>query len=376
MVILGQYDMNGRLAKTLKILLVVVLVVVILVYAKPFLVPLTFAGLFAMLLFPVSLRFEKWGVNRGLSIFFSILLFVVVIGGILSVLWWQLSDIAKNSGEIEKNMNARISELENYISKNFGISIRKQQQIIDEQKESGGSVGSFVTKMVSSIGSFLTGLLLTLVYVFLFLFFRQHLNKFIMMLVPASSKQNTQEIIDGIKKVAQQYITGLSWMILCLWIMYSIGFSIVGVKYAVLFAVLCGMLEIVPFVGNLTGNIITIFAVLMQGGSGGMIIGVLITYGIVQFLQTYILEPLVVGSGVHINPLFTIAGIVAGEMVWGVPGMILAIPIMGMAKIICDHIEPLKPYGFLIGEEKKSKRGVVDKVKGWTKQRAKVKSEN
>ena len=93
----------------------------------------------------------------------------------------------------------------------------------------------------------------------------------------------------------------------------------------------------------------------------------LITYAIVQFLQTYILEPLVVGSGVNINPLFTIGGIVAGELVWGVPGMILAIPTMGMAKIICDHIEPLKPYGFLIGEEKKSKTGLVDKVKGWFK---------
>ena len=217
--------------------------------------------------------------------------------------------------------------------------------------------------MAASIGGFLAGLLLTLVYVFLFLFFRQHLNKFILMLVPSSNKQDTQAIINGTKKVTQQYITGLSWMILCLWIMYSIGFSIVGVKYAVLFAVLCGLLEIVPFVGNLTGNIITIFAVLMQGGTSGMILGVLITYGIVQFLQTYILEPLVVGSGVNINPLFTIAGIVAGEMVWGIPGMILAIPVMGMAKIICDHIEPLKPYGFLIGEEKKSKRGIVDKVK-------------
>ena len=93
--------------------------------------------------------------------------------------------------------------------------------------------------------------------------------------------------------------------------MYSIGFSIVGVKYAVLFAVLCGLLEIVPFVGNLTGNIITILAVLVQGGSGGMIIGVLITYASVQFIQTYLLEPLVVGSGVNINPLFTIAAFMA-----------------------------------------------------------------
>ena len=191
------------------------------------------------------------------------------------------------------------------------------------------------------------------------------------MQVPKTEKKNTEQVIFEARGVAQKYLTGMSWMILCLWIMYSIGFSIVGVKYAVLFAVLCGLLEIVPFVGNLTGNIITIFAVLMQGGGGGMILGVLITYAIVQFLQTYILEPLVVGSGVNINPLFTIGGIVAGELVWGVPGMILAIPTVGMAKIICDHIEPLKPYGFLIGEEpkKKNKGGLVEKIKGIFKKR-------
>ena len=98
-----------------------------------------------------------------------------------------------------------------------------------------------------------------------------------------------------------------------------------------------------------------------------MILGILIIYAIIQFLQTYILEPLVVGKGVSLNPLFTIAGIVAGEMIWGIPGMILAIPLLGIVKIVCDHIKPLKPYGFLIGTEKKTKRGVIDKVKHWFK---------
>ena len=103
--------------------------------------------------------------------------------------------------------------------------------------------------------------------------------------------------------------------------------------------------------------------VVVQGGGSGMIIGVLITYAIVQFIQTYILEPLVVGAEVNINPLFTIFVLVAGELVWGIPGMVLAIPLLGIAKIICDHIEPLKPYGFLIGQEKKSKGGLLERFK-------------
>ncbi len=65
-----------------------------------------------------------------------------------------------------------------------------------------------------------------------------------------------------------------------------------------------------------------------------MIMGILITYALVQFIQSYIIEPLVVGSEVNINPLFTIIAIVLGEAVWGVPGLILAIPLLGIFKII------------------------------------------
>ena len=192
--------------------------------------------------------------------------------------------------------------------------------------------------------------------IFLFMYFRRHLKTFVLKLVPAGEKENAQTIIHDIQKVAQQYLGGLGMMIVGLWIMYGIGFSIVGVKNAIFFAILCGILEIVPFVGNLTGNALTILMALSQGGGMNMVIGIIIVYAIVQFLQSYILEPLVVGAEVNINPLFTIVVLVIGELVWGIAVLVLAIPILGIVKIICDHIEPLKPYGFLIGEEKKSKK--------------------
>ena len=215
--------------------------------------------------------------------------------------------------------------------------------------------------------SFLVDGLLVLVYIFLFMYFRRHLKTFVLKLVPQSEKNNAQQIIHDIQHVAQQYIGGLAMMIAFLWVMYGIGFSIVGVKNALFFAILCGLLEIIPFVGNLTGNALTILMAITQGGGSNMIIGILVTYAIVQFIQSYILEPLVVGAEVNINPLFTIIILVVGELVWGIPGMVLAIPLLGIVKIICDHIEPLKPYGFLIGEEKKSKKAVVEKIKGWFK---------
>ncbi len=347
--------------KSVQVLLFLFLLIAGLYYAKAFLVPVAFAALFSMLLLPVCVWLQQRGVTKALAVLLSVLVLVGFFAGILWLLTWQVSDLAQNAGSIEENVNKKIAELHQYISKTFGISPKKQQAFIKGQQESSssGSMQALATGVLAGIGSFLTNTLIILVYMFLFLYFRNHLKKFILQLLPREGSAETGEVIENCRAVAQKYLTGLALMIACLWVMYAIGFSIVGIKGAIFFAILCGLLEVVPFVGNLAGNAITIVMAIAQGGSMNMVVGILITYAVVQFIQTYLLEPLVVGSEVNINPLFTIMGIVVAELVWGVPGMVLVIPFLGITKIICDHVDGLKPYGFLLGVEKKGKKRKV-----------------
>jgi predicted PurR-regulated permease PerM len=221
------------------------------------------------------------------------------------------------------------------------------------------------TAALNSVGGILGNSLLVLVYIFLFLYFRDRLKNFILKIADARGKNEARQTMEQSRKVAQKYLSGLAMMIVCLWILYGIGFSIVGVKNALFFAILCGLLEIVPFVGNITGTLLTCLMVMAQGGSPGMLIGVLCIYGFVQTFQSYVLEPLVVGSNVNINPLFTILIIVFGEFIWGIPGMILAIPLLGIVKIVCDHVPELEPVGYLMGQDKKEGSNKwVEKLKG------------
>ena len=139
--------MNDRLAKSIKIMVFLVLLIIILIYAKPFLVPLTFAAIFAMLLHPVSLKLEKWGLKKGLAILLSTLILLVVMAGIIAMFAWQVSDISKNSDQIEQNLNQKITELRDYVSTNLGISVKKQNEIIKEQQEGGdGGLGVVAAK--------------------------------------------------------------------------------------------------------------------------------------------------------------------------------------------------------------------------------------
>ena len=351
---------TSALQKVVFFLLLAFLIVAAIYYAKPFLVPLCFGGLLAMLFLPLSRWFENKKIPKGFSILFCIIIFLVLITGIIWLISWQITDLTTESTNIENKIRKMIGEIEEYIGSNFGISKKQQEKIITEQAQENGSM---LSNLGSSITGFVVDFILVLVYIFLFMFYRSRLKTFVLQLISSQQKKNTETIIHDIQKVSQQYITGLGMMIVCLWIMYSIGFSIVGVKYAVLFAIICGLLEIIPFIGNLTGTLLAILMVVIQGGGTEMVLGVVVTYLIVQFLQTYLLEPLVVGAEVNINPLFTIIILVLGELVWGIPGMVLAIPLLAIVKIICDHIPSLKPYGYLMGSERKKKNTLLKRKK-------------
>jgi predicted PurR-regulated permease PerM len=357
------------LSKTIQVLLFSILLVVALYYGKPFLVPLVFAGILSMLFLTLCRWLENKGVSRGIAALCCILIILVILGAISGLIGWQISSLAEDAPQMEQRITKMIDQFKQTLSSTFGISPEKQQQMLKEQQQKGGGgMGQALMTFASSLTGILVDTLLTLVYIFLLLNFRTHIKKFILQLVPEGNKQKTGKAIAQTSKVAQQYLGGLGMMIVLLWVMYGIAFTIIGVKNAIFFAILCGLLEIIPFIGNLLGNALTVLMAITQGGGSNMIIAILITYAVVQFIQSYVLEPLVVGAEVNINPLFTILAIVAGELIWGIAGMILAIPILGITKIICDNVDALKPYGFLIGKEKQEKKNnFKEKIKGWFK---------
>jgi len=352
------------LIRAVSIFAIIISAVAILVYAKPFLVPLTFGAVLSMLLLPFTKWLEAKGINSVVAIIVAILMLILFFIVVIALLTWQVSGITDDFSMLQNEITNKYHQLRNYVAEHLGISKDMQRQMMKQQQPSASGIGTGLMGALSGLGSLLANFILVLVYIFLFIFFRSRLKNFVIKLVSQNQRKNAIDTINKAQKVSQKYLTGLFMMIVCLWVMYSIGFSIVGVKNPFFFAILCGLLEIVPFVGNLTGTAITVLMALAQGQGVNVVIGIVVTYAIVQFVQTYILEPLVVGAEVNINPLFTVVGLVAGEMLWGIAGMVLAIPLMGIFKIVCDHVEALQPYGYLIGQDRKNKGTLNKKIMG------------
>lgn len=352
--------MTSTITSVIKKLLLLFLIVSGLYFAKKFLIPLFIGGILATLFLPFSNWMENRKIPKGLAVIICLLTLLFILMSLFTVLGWKVSGLVNDLALIKAKAIDIIGNIQEYIFYHLDISIEQQYQILKNEQPSYTNIMQI---LFGSLARIFTNLILVLVYFLFLLYYRTHIKDFILQLTSVSQRDEMEQVIYSAITVSQQYLLGLSKMIVLLWIMYSIGFSFIGVKNAFFFAILCGLLEIVPYVGNITGTILTVLVAAIHGASLPLLGGIVITYGIVQFIQGWVLEPLILGPQVKINPLFTIIALVLGELLWGIPGIILAIPLTAMFKIVCDHVEPLKPYSFLIGkiETKKSNHRVVKK---------------
>lgn len=351
------------LVKSVLILLLIFLTIGGLYFARTFLIPLAFAAIFAMLLTPVSQYLEAKGFNRPAATFCCILLLLLVVFALIALLSTQVSAFVQDFQSLESQIKSQVSEIRQYFRENFGVSPQKAVQ----GNSGGPGIQSAALSFLGSFTSILAHSLLTLVYLFMLMNYRSHFSKFILKVVPDNQKDKAKDIVSNSGNVAQQYLFGRGILIAILAVLYSIGLILVGVNHAILFSVLAAVVSIVPYFGNIIGMVFPLLMVVVQGGGWMMLLGIVIVFSVSQFIESYFLEPYIVGSEVNIHPFFTIVSIIAGELIWGVSGMILAIPMVAILKILMENIPPLKPYAFLIGSshQQKNSKPFKDKIKGW-----------
>lgn len=352
---------TDKLTQRLKFLLMLFLVLAALYIAQGFLKPVFFAALLAMLLLPLTKKMEQRGLSSYIASFASILVVSLVIAAIGALLWWQTSELAENTQNIERTFDEWTRISQRFAYKTFGLTRSEQEKIIDEQQSAlTGYIPTIMQEVMATTGK----IVLVLVYTYMFLTSRHNIKRFLLHISP-SSEERTKSIITSVNQVSIGYLSGLLKLIVVMTVLYSFGYWIIGISNPIFFAGVCGILEMIPFVGNLLGSLITCVGAIAQDGNTEVIPLIFVVYFIIQFIQSYILEPMIVGGEVNLNPLFSIMALIAGELLWGISGMILAIPMLGVLKIYFDHYDHLRPYGRLLGTDPDDESSVSNKVKNW-----------
>jgi predicted PurR-regulated permease PerM len=338
------------------ILLAVIFTSVVLYFARPIFMPLALAGILALVFMRPSSWFERRGVPRLVTAILSGVVFAGLVAGVVLLIDWYIHHFAMDLPQLEQKVSGALNDARQFLKSQWGLRVpgaKSGKPLIDM-----ATAGRMTTSVLGVVIAVLIHLVLIVVFMIMLLTMRSHIRTFFLKLVREPNKPRIELVMWRSVRVAQEYIYGMIVIIVYLWICYGVAFSIIGVRYAVFFAILCGTLEIIPFVGNVTGTTLTCIMVLSQGGGIHMVIAVIASYCVIQFSQFYIVSPLVMREQVNLSPLFTIVCLIAGELLWGIPGMILAIPCLAIFKIVCDEVEFLQAFGFLLGRAGKPGKGL------------------
>lgn len=333
------------------LLIMITLIILGLYLGQSVLVPLVFAAFLASLVLPIVRRLTKCCLPDWLSALLGVV--AVIFAGLLffGFMSWQVRSFVDDSEGLNKAITEKRNDVLKYVESHYHVSRREQRNWLDEKYDELWNKGSSkALDFFTATGTVLATMFIIPIFMFFLLLYREKFKQFVLML-NVGSHRNVSEIFREVATVAQKYVRGMSIVIIILAILNSIGFMLLGLKFAILLGFLAAVLNIIPYVGVLIGSLIPVGIALITKDSIMSAVGALGVCVFVQFLENNFITPKIVGSSVKINPLAALIALLLGGLIWGLPGMVLAIPLAGIMKVICDRVEPLQPYGFLIGEE-------------------------
>jgi predicted PurR-regulated permease PerM len=345
-------DQNYKNLSYTSNLLFIIGLVFILYVLKPIVVPLLFAIILSISIFPVVLFFQtKLKLNRAISAVLGILLLVVVVLILFAFIGAQLSDIIDKSDQYSQRLNQIVRSSTRSLESRFGI--KKQELGIGNSsltqtiKDNFSSIVSFA----SSSGTLLADAILIPLYMFFFIFYRKFFRIFLYkVFCKHNSTIKIKLVFTKLYTVQQNYLIGLFTVMGIVGVLNTVALILLGIENPVFYGFLAAFLLLVPYIGILIGSLIPALIALVTKDSYWYSVGVIGAFGFIQFLEGNFITPKVTGSKVSINSFVAILSIIAFSMLWGIAGMIVALPIVASLKVLFDASPSMRPYGFLLGE--------------------------
>lgn len=337
-------------------LLGLVLIVIIIIAGQAIIMPLLLALFISLVLLPFTRFLQRKHVPEVLAIALALLLLIVLTAGIMWFFSIQIAKLIADFPQIKDNVMLHLNALREWVDAKTGFSTEKQMTLINEQSSKLiNSAGGILTGAAASLSSIFVFFGLLPIYIFLILFYKNLLLRFVFLWFPPQSQGKVEEVMRETETIVKSYIGGLLIQITYITVLLGGALMVLGIKHALLIGILFAFLNLIPYIGALIGNIIGVLLTLTSSQELWPILEVLITIAVVQFLDNNILMPRIVGSKVKINALATIIGVFIGGSIAGVAGMFLSLPLIAVLKIIFDRTENFRQWGVLLGDEKPSK---------------------
>lgn len=339
--------------KAVYIALLIIIIIFFMIMAKQLLVPLLISAYIAMLLTAACNKLERRGLPRALSAAICLLTFIVIISGILIFIYLQVkSFMADLGGDLSLRLNSFIVEINTWMYDSFGFDlgmrngfeIKKAVEIVQPEN-------STPTQFVFATLNTLSDIVLLPVFIFFLLIYRDHIAVFITKVFKKTNNNELLERMTSLRKIVHNYILGAGKVMFILAVVNTGVLFALGIKHAIFFGVLAGMLNIIPYLGPSLGAVLPFLFALITKDSLFYPIAVVVAFTFIQLLEGAFLTPKITGGNVNLNALVTFIGLLIGGAIWGIMGMILIIPTIAILKKLFEMSPDTEPYAYLFGEE-------------------------
>ena len=334
-----------RLSYVYKLLVIIALVITAIILCRDIIIPFAFAAFLSVVMQPIVKRIER-RTGLTLAVVITLLLTLVLLGFFGWLLVNQIINLVNDLPNLESRFDNFIRQIQDQVYDQFNIKKTEQAQMA---KDFAKGVSGYVATILLGTTSTLSTIIQIPIYLFLLLIYRDKFRQFFLALLPS----NNEELLwkKDIENVMQGYISGLMLVTLIIAALNTIGLLFLGIDHAIFFGVLSGVLTIIPYVGIFIGALLPCLMALITKDSAWYAVGVVGVFTVVQFLEGNFITPRITGSKVSINALAAIFALLIGGKILGVAGMILAVPAIGILKIILSYSNRLKPFVILLGDD-------------------------
>ncbi len=329
------------------------------------LVPIFVAFFLAYLLNPLIDRMQTCKVNRTLAIVFliglAILLMVLALLVFVPAIEQQISRfISRLPNMLDASKNKLIPIMEELsgqqVSELINLGMGKLTEYMSNMSATDlKPLTSLLGKTFSGTYSFVMGIInIFIIPIFTFYFLRDyhHIQKELQALIPLQLRKSVMSLMGEIDDVLSHFVHGQLLVCSILAFLYGIGLAISGVPLGFAIGILAGLAAFIPYFGTILGVTLSVLMVLLDWQGIGPLIGIAVTFSIVQTLESFLITPKVVGDRVGLSPVAVIIALLLGGEILGFAGILIAVPTAAVLKILLKHARKrYEQSEFFVGEE-------------------------
>lgn len=323
---------------------------VILFIGRDVFVPVAFALLISFILYPVCRWLESKGASRMTAIAIALTLLTILVSGVIALLANQLVSFFHEWPQVEGRLLSALNNFSEWAVQHFNITEAQREMFVNKIfDQAGGNLLQIARNAVTTSAFSVVMLILLPVYVVLILYYRKVWVSVLFRLFSSQQQDHVVEMLMLTIKTYYNFIKGMAAVYLIVGILNSVGLLLLGIPHAILFGFIASILTFIPYVGIIVGSLLPITMAWITYDSVWYPLGVVAIFTFVQYLEANIIFPLAVSSRLNVNTLVTLIAIFTGGILWGVAGMILFVPFLGIVKLIADHNPEWKTISLILG---------------------------